>query len=82
MQNKANFGNDKMNITLDMTRQYENLSRSPGQKTKPIQTQTNPISQKAKIDAKCVFTSDYEEKRGYEPKKTKPKQTQFVERPK
>ena len=39
MQNKPNFRNDKMNITLDMTSIYDILSRSPGQKTKPIQTQ-------------------------------------------
>jgi hypothetical protein len=42
MQNKANFGNDIMNINLDMTSKYENLYRSPGQKTNPIQTQFNP----------------------------------------
>jgi hypothetical protein len=42
MQNKPNFRNDKMNITLDMTILYEILSRSPGQKTNPIQTQFNP----------------------------------------
>ncbi len=35
------------------------------EKTKPIQTQSNPISRKAKIDAKSVFTKDYEEKCGY-----------------
>ncbi len=33
---------------------------------------SNPICQKAKIDAKCVFTKDYEEKRGYGQKKNKP----------
>ena len=39
MQNKPNFGNDKMNITLDMTRYYKILFRWRGRKTKPIQTQ-------------------------------------------
>ncbi len=29
-------------------------------KTNPIQTQSNPISERVKIDAKCVFTKDYE----------------------
>jgi len=33
-------------------------------KTNPIQTQTNPISERVKIDAKYVFTKDYEEKCG------------------
>jgi len=39
MQNKPNFRNDKMNITLDMTSNYKILSTGSGQKTKPIQTQ-------------------------------------------
>jgi len=42
MQNKANFRNDKMNITLDMTSKYEILEAWRGQKTKPIQTQLKP----------------------------------------
>ena len=36
MQNKPNFRNDKMNITIDMTSKYEILSAGSGQKTKPI----------------------------------------------
>ncbi|MBC8472626.1 MAG: hypothetical protein H8D56_24440 [Planctomycetes bacterium] len=39
MQNKPNFENDKMNITLDMTSNYKVLSAGSGQKTKPIQSQ-------------------------------------------
>ncbi|MBC8471957.1 MAG: hypothetical protein H8D56_21055 [Planctomycetes bacterium] len=42
MQNKANFGNDNMNITLDMTSIYRILFRSPGKKTNPKQTQLKP----------------------------------------
>ena len=34
------------------------------EKTNPIQTQTNPIAERGKIDAKRVFTKDYEEKCG------------------
>ena len=48
MQNKPNFRNDKMNITADMTNNYKILSRSPGEKTKPIQTQFNPIQSQLK----------------------------------
>jgi hypothetical protein len=33
-------------------------------KTNPIQTQTNPIAERVKNDAKCVFTKRYEEKCG------------------
>jgi len=32
--------------------------------TKPIQTQYKPNLPEGKIDAKCVFTKDYEEKCG------------------
>jgi len=42
MQNKPNFRNDKMNITLGVTSEYVILSRLKGEKTKPIQTQFNP----------------------------------------
>ena len=52
MQNKANFGNDKMNTTLDMTSNYEILYRSPGPKKKansnPIKPKTNPIQSQLK----------------------------------
>ena len=33
-------------------------------KNEPKRTQTNPICQRAKIHAKCVFRKDYEEKCG------------------
>jgi len=39
MQNKPNLGNDKMNLTIDITSIYKNISAGSGQKTKPIQTQ-------------------------------------------
>ena len=42
MQNKPNFENDIMSISIDMTSKYKILTRSPGEKTKPIQTQFNP----------------------------------------
>ena len=42
MQNKPNFRNDKMSITIDMTSEYENFPAGSGQKTNPKQTQFNP----------------------------------------
>ena len=42
MQNKANFRNETMNIKLDMTSSYKNLSHWRGEKTKPIQSQFKP----------------------------------------
>jgi len=43
MQNKPNFGNDKMSANLNMTSNYGVLSALLGEKTKPIQTQLKPI---------------------------------------
>jgi hypothetical protein len=34
------------------------------EKTNPIQTQSKPIAERVKNDAKSVFTKDYEEKCG------------------
>ncbi len=42
MQNKPNFGNDKMSANLFTTRDYEENGHSGHQKTKPIQTQFKP----------------------------------------
>ena len=54
-------------------------------KTNPIQSQSNPKqtqykpnSRKGKIDAKCVFTKDYEKNADRSYEKTKPIQTQFA----
>ena len=50
MQNKPNFRNDKMNITIDMTSIYKIFCCSPGAKnkpnSKPIKPKTNPIKAK------------------------------------
>jgi len=56
---------------LDMKKQTQFKPNS-----KPIQTQNKHNSRKDKNDTKCAFTKDYEQKCGYGPKKTKPKQTQ------
>ena len=42
MQNKANFRNDKMNITIDMEVIYEKGVSKSYEKTKPIQSQNKP----------------------------------------
>ena len=42
MQNKPNFGNDKMSANTYLTSKYEILSRWRGRKTKPIQSQLKP----------------------------------------
>jgi len=61
MQNKANFRNEKMNITIDITNKYKNLNRFERPKNKansnpikpktnPIQTQFNPIQSQFKAN--------------------------------
>ena len=71
MQNKPNFGNDKMNINLDITTCYKILSAGSGQKTKPIQTQfkankaknkpnSNPIWRMGKNERFCVDKESYD----------------------
>ena len=47
-ENKANLGNDKMDINLDAISIYKILFRWRGQKTKPIQTQLKPIQSQFK----------------------------------
>jgi len=42
MQNKPNFGNDKMNINTFITMSYTILGTWRGGKTNPIQTQFKP----------------------------------------
>ncbi len=68
MQNKANFQKAQMNVNKVLTRDYENKTLSGSGKNKPNsnpkQTQYKPNLPEGKIDAKCVFTKDYEEKCG------------------
>ncbi len=70
---KANLKWAKMNINSIITRDYRKKGDFEVRINKP---NSNPIAERVKIDAKCVFTKDYEEKCGYGPKKTNPKQTQ------
>jgi len=77
MQNKPNFRNIKMNLNPLMTMNYEKCIPLAGQKTNPIQTQTNPMSERVKL-MQSVYLQRIMKKnaaKGYE--KTKPKQTHF-----
>ncbi len=68
MQNKPNLLNAQMNVSSAITMNYEQLTMNYANKNKPnsnpIQTQNKPNCRKGIIDAKCVFTKDYEEKCG------------------
>ncbi len=46
-------------------------------KTNPIQTQSNPISEKPKMNANVYATKDYENKTAFRLEQNKPNQTQF-----
>ncbi|MHC4684359.1 MAG: hypothetical protein ACYTEW_08640, partial [Planctomycetota bacterium] len=66
-----NFEKAQMNVNKVLTKDYENKPNwTPGEnepKTNPIKANSNPNKancRKGKIDAKCVFTKDYEEKCG------------------
>ncbi len=58
---KPNFQKAKMDVNLYVIEDYRKKDDFAVRKNKP---KTNPICQKGKIDAKCVFTKDYEEKGG------------------
>jgi len=85
MQNKPNFGKSQMNVSRFSTRDYE--KRTLGERgknkpnTKPIQTQTNPIPEKPKMNVTSIITKGYENKPRFRAKakqtQFKPKQTQF-----
>ena len=57
-----------MNVSANIRKDYEKISNSTlGENkpnSKPIQTQTNPISQSPKMTASSIVTKDYEEKCG------------------
>ncbi len=55
---KPNFKKVKMSANLYVIEDYRKKDDFAVRKNKP---NSNPISSKGKIDAKCVFTKDYEE---------------------
>jgi len=75
-----------MNATSIITADYEKKTLSERGKNKPnsnpIQTQTNPITEKAKMNVTSIITKGYENKARFQAKakqtQNKPKQTQFV----
>ncbi len=65
MQNKPNFPKSQMNVTPYNTTDYKNKSNWTLGQNKPNSNPIKPNCRKGKIDAKSVFTKDYEEKCGY-----------------
>ena len=64
MQNKPNSQKAKINATLFTAKDYENKWQRRVRKNKPntnpIQTQTNPISEKPKMTLNSYWTNDYD----------------------
>ena len=62
MQNKANFRKAQMNVNSFITKDYRKNDAFAVQKNKPNSNPNKANLPEGKIDAKCVFTKDYEEK--------------------
>jgi len=75
-----------MNVNNVLTKDYENKTLGERGKNKPNsnpkQTQTNPITEKAKMNVSSIITKGYENKPRFQAKakqtQYKPKQTQSV----
>jgi len=64
MQNKPNFQKSQMNVSFFIKMAYEYKSNWTLGQFKPNSNPIKPNLPEGKIDAKCVFTKDYEEKCG------------------
>jgi hypothetical protein len=77
MQNKPNFQDTQMNVSLNITKDYENISDWTLGENKP---NSNPISEKPKMSANLYVIEDYENETAFRLPKNKPNQTQFPKR--
>jgi len=64
MPNKPNFQKSQMNVSIFSKMDYENISDWTLGENKPNSNPNKPNCREGEIDAKCVFTKDYEEKCG------------------
>jgi len=64
MQNKPNFPNAQMNVSIFSQMAYEYKHNWTLSENEPKTNPNKPNLPEGKIDAKCVFTKDYEEKCG------------------
>ncbi len=53
-----------MNVSIYLQTAYENIANWTLGQNKPNSNPIKPNCRKGKIEAKCVFTKDYEEKCG------------------
>ncbi len=66
-----------MNISNVKTKNYKNLSRCRGKKTNPNKPNSNPISERPKMNLKFCKKMAYENKCDWTLSDNKPNQTQF-----
>ncbi len=87
MQNKPNFQKIQVNVSNIITRNYKNFIPLAGQKTNPIQTQTNPVLSavewanliKAQMNVNLTLRKDYRKNDAFTVRINKPN---FVKGPK
>ena len=75
MQNKPNFQKSQMNVSFLCTMYYENLSDRTLGENKP---NSNPISEKPKMNANIYATKDYKNKTVFRLQKYKTKQSRGI----
>ncbi len=61
-----------MNVTSFKTKDYENKRLADMTRTKPIQTQANPIPEKPKMNVTSILTKDYENETAFGLRQNKP----------
>ena len=76
MQNKPNFQNAQMNVSIFSQMAYEYKSNwTLGENkpnSKPIKPKTNPISKRPKIDVNIYYTKLYNNETAFRRRKNKP----------
>ncbi len=55
----------KLFYNNELCKYYQSDESQKQTQTKPIKPNSNPIAERVKNDAKCAYTKDYEENRGY-----------------
>ena len=76
IQNKANLPKAQINVNKVLERDYGNVHLRRRPKTKPKQTQSNPIYEMPKMNVSSILSKDYENICLYKRGKNKPNQSQ------
>jgi len=79
MQNKPNFKDTQMNVSLDITKEYENKRNWTLGQNKPNSNPIKPNLRKAKMNVNLTLTKDYRKKDDFVVRINKPN---FVKGPK